>query len=382
VWTWQPRVLGKWFPRLFSLLFVPACGSPSSVGEQSARVIYGTDDRREVYEIESAEVRERVSRAVVALVPATAVDDASGTIHADALGERMNFCDAEPFEDQPSVAFCTGVLVDWDLILTAGHCGLLYSPAGMRAVFGWHYRAPGELATSSASIYGISEIVSEAIDPAGASPRLDFSWMRLSRPVSAPLEPIAVALGTAVQDEPLSVAGASFGLPLKVDQAATVKDARLDIGDYFVSDSDTSHGASGAPAFDSRLAVLGVLARGGSDGSMTEDGCFETAHQPEERAEEHFTYAREALRALCDEGYEGSTSTLCRAECEDPCEALPLAAATDEGGCNVAGGGKAGASAALFVAACLGLSFLGRRAARSSERQLPIQAGRRSRAGR
>jgi hypothetical protein len=141
-------------------------------------------------------------------------------------------------------------------------------------------------------------------------------------------------------------------LPLKVDEAATVKDARVEDFDYFVSDSDTSHGASGGPALDSRLAVLGVLARGGADGSLSAEECFESAHEPaSDDPQEHFTYAGQALRALCD---TRSSSTLCRAECQDPCESLSPPRANEATGCSTSGHGRS-SSAPVAVLACMAI---------------------------
>jgi hypothetical protein len=238
------------------------------------------------------------------------IDDASGRVNAPALGDQIDFCSEERFEDQPSAAFCTGVLVDRDLVLTAGHCARYLARPDMRAVFDFYYRAPGELATEPTSVYGVKEVVAERLDPAGEDERIDYAWFRLSRAVEASREPLPLALGMPETGTPFAVASASYGLPLKVDESPTIRDARPATEDFFLAAPDTSRGASGSPAIDGRGAVLGVLARGGSDDTVTMEGCVQTRHEPSsDSAQEQFTYSARALDGLCD---ADASSSLCR----------------------------------------------------------------------
>lgn len=310
---------------LLALSLSAACESPrAAVGVQRASVIYAEDDRQELYEIEPEQLRDRLSRSVVAIVPSAVASTEGGLEAAPTLRERADFCGEEPFADQPAPALCTGVLVDWDLVLTAAHCMAVFPLAELRALFGWYYRAPGELAFTPQSSYELADIVAERRDPHGAVPRLDYAWVRLSHAVEPPFEPIAIARAGALEDQPLVIAGASYGLPLKIDRAAQVRAARGPTFDFFVADSDTSHGASGGPALDERHALLGLLARGGVDLAPTEEGCVETVHVPDaSQAKEEFTYAARALEGLCE---RDPGSSLCRDDCGDPCSALPAVA--------------------------------------------------------
>ena len=119
---------------------------------------------------------------------------------------------------------------------------------------------------------------------------------------------------------------------MKVDDGGTVRDLREEKADYFVADTDTSFGSSGGAALDGRLALTGILARGGPDIEMTADGCWRMIRQPAgAAAQEQFSYTQRAVEGLCARGE--SVSSLCRAGCEDPCGAAPLE--------NVAGAGCA-----------------------------------------
>jgi hypothetical protein len=338
-----------------------ACeSSPDAIGVQRAPVIYAEDDREELYELESEPLRDRLARSVVAIVPNAAALAGGGLAAAPTLREQIDFCGAEPFADQPAPALCTGVLVDWDLVLTAAHCMAVFPLAELRAVFGWYYRAAGELAVTPESSYALAEIVAERRDAWDAMPRLDYAWVRLAHAVEPPLEPIGIARGGALDAQPLVIAGASYGLPLKVDRAATVRAARGPSFDFFVADSDTSHGASGGPALDGRHALLGVLARGGEDVEPTERGCFETVHVADaSQAKEEFTYAARALEGLCE---RDPGSSLCRNDCGDPCSALPPAAPAPT--CAAFGPSRAAGLPAAPVAGALALAALRRRGRR------------------
>jgi hypothetical protein len=75
--------------------------------------------------------------------------DASFDLDAPSLAEANDLCEGEPFADQPSAAVCSGLLVDADLVLTAGHCARMLPCAEMRIVTGFFYREDGELARPS-----------------------------------------------------------------------------------------------------------------------------------------------------------------------------------------------------------------------------------------
>jgi hypothetical protein len=333
----RPALAYRWCG-LTLLSAVAACepAPPETTATTKSGVIYGEDDRKEVYELASVELQDRLARSIVALIPKASLDATGSLRNTPTLAERLTFCGAQPFEEQPTAALCTGVLLDWDLILTAGHCTRALALDRLVAVFGYHYRAPGELAVSPNAIFELAEIVAERLDPSGAEPRLDYAWIRLSYDVAPPLEPLGIALEPAQAEEALIVAATSSGLPLKVDQAARVREAGAPLFDFFRSDSDTSHGASGGAALDAEHSVLGILSRGGEDFVATASGCLETVTRSEDAAEEQYTYAARALEGLCSKA--GASSSLCRAECGNPCLALPPSppdAAPSEGGCSM-----------------------------------------------
>jgi len=354
-----------------AVLLVPGvqgCAAGPGVETRSDRIVYDADDRRDYFDVADEQVRRLLAASAVALVPKDFLDqEGCGLSKAvPTFGVQDALCPGERFADQPAAAFCSGVLVDWDLVLTAGHCTRLLALGEFVAVMGYYAPAPGELAVAPGDISGVAEIVASRNDPVGVEPRLDYAWLRLDRRASPLREPIPVRVrppALAVGDAITSISAVG-GTPMKVAGQAQVRDARAQPADYFVADTDTSHGSSGGGAFDDALSLVGVLARGGTDLTGTPDGCYTTYVSDGAAAEEHFTYAHQAVAGLCA---EPTASSLCRVDCADPCSVLPRPP-DDDGGCALAG--RAGADG-LAPALALVAGWLQARARRRKRASRP-----------
>jgi hypothetical protein len=344
------------------------CGvGPDGLVVERSTIVYGADDRLEYFEVGSQEVRALLADSMVALVARSFVrsEGAALTFEAPTWGETADLCPGEPFADQPSAAFCTGVLVDWDLVLTAGHCVHLLALRDFGLLFGYYNDAPGHPAARDDDVETPVAIVSEALDPAAVEPRLDYAWLRLARRVAPPRRPVPVrrAQAALASADTIVSLGAIGGTPIKVDGGGVVRDPRPQTLDYFVADTDTAHGSSGGGAFDQDLVLAGVLARGGPDIFQTEAGCDATVRVPEgQDAQEQFTYAHRAMEGLCRD--DPAASSLCRLDCGDPCAALPW---QDDTGCSLAPRrgpptGALGRGAAVLLAGMLVGSLRRRRA--------------------
>lgn len=309
----------------------PSDGASSTVREP---IIYGHDDRREYYELD-VPARSVMARSAVALI---ANRDLQATeqgfvVKSTTLGASQGLCEGEPFAEQPAPAFCSGVLVDWDLVLVAGHCVRLYALEDLSIVFNYYYESPGVLRLSANDVFRPRAILAEALDGASSKPRLDYAWIQLERSAGPTREPVRVRkrVAPARLDESLLFIGASGGVPIKGDAGGKVRDPRALSLDYFVADTDSGHGASGGGAFDATGALLGILARGGADFDETA-GCRTNRVQDEKVAEEQFTYAFQAIAGLCRVGAT-SVSSICRADCDEPCQAAPRLVPTSDAGC-------------------------------------------------
>jgi len=340
------------------------------IGGTRAEFVNGADDRREYFEVVDPAERAVFEESLVALVPQANARALSlgneGTLST--WGDVNGLCEDEPFEDQPSASFCSGVLVDWDLVLTSGHCVNVIPVSALRIVFDYYYRAPGQLAVSADDVYQVEEVVAARTDRDPDTARLDFGWIRLTEPVRAPHRPARLQLGShsaAPGDAVISIT-AGGGAPLKLDAGGQVLDVRAETNDYFIADTDTSEGSSGGAAFTEDLTLLGTLARGAPDFVRTDAGCWTTDHASDPlEAREQFTYAYRSVQALCE--LEPSR-WLCDANCsESPCEppprpAVDAGAALDDSSCSLgrAPNSSSGPALALGLSAFLAL-FLRRR---------------------
>ncbi|HEY0469197.1 MAG TPA: serine protease [Polyangiaceae bacterium] len=309
-----------------------------STARVRAPLIYDDDGRREYYEVVDPLVSARFERSSVVLTRNEFIDQQEGRTSSAApiWGARANICPGEAFSEQPGAAFCSGVLLDWDLVLTAGHCVHLFALSQFSVVFGYYYRESTEL-NPNQSVATPVEIVAEALDPEGVEPRLDYAWLRLARPVGSPYAPAPVYSKPAAlaAGDGFTTIGAPGGVPLKFDDTGTVAVVR-EQRDFFTGRVDTSVGWSGGAAYDTNLVLLGILSRGGQDYVATPEGCNLVVHASSaEPADEQFTYGNRAVDALCA---KQPTRALCRAECDPFCELKkePTSVAKVEGGCAVA----------------------------------------------
>jgi hypothetical protein len=352
---------------LAAALAICACArAGEGVARHASPIIYGADDRADYFDVTAPEWQSRIAASTVALIPRGWISrkDSGYQLTAPRWGDLAGLCPGTRFADQPAAALCTGVLVDWDLVLTADHCVRVLALDDLAVVFGYYYEAPSVLAIDG--LGEIASILDEALDPEGASPRLDYAWLRLRAPAPPPHAPaqIYVRPPALAAGDPVVSISAGGGLPFKL-APGNVQDARVDSGDYFVADTDTFEGSSGGGAFDDQTALLGILARGGADFVPTAGNCNQPAEEPDgANAHEQFTYASRAVAALCAKN--PAASVICRPDCPNPCLTGPRTAASSGGeGCAVAGNpGRTGSATFVVAAMVAGLVVMGRRSRR------------------
>jgi hypothetical protein len=155
-------------------------------------VIVGSDDRREVYEL--ADELAPLARATAALAHAHILlfRGATGlTLVALPASRALELCPGERFADQPAAAFCSAVLIDDTLAVTAGHC--LGSDleraravcAEMRVVFGFELTGPGAAVVLDADdVFSCRRVVLLQRDPG------DFAVIELDRPATPGRQPV------------------------------------------------------------------------------------------------------------------------------------------------------------------------------------------------
>lgn len=224
------------------------------------KVIYGEDNRAEVYEVARADVRE-IADSTVALIPKKnlVLKGEFVQIIAKQFGREMNLCSDEPYYDQPMAANCSGSLVGEDLVATAGHCIGSSDCADYAFVFGYRMSssrtAPEKVPASE--VYACKEIVAHEYTSAQ-----DYALVRLDRTVLGH-RPLTLQKEPVRSGDPLYVIGHPSGLPTKVADGAEVRRTK---GSYFQANLDTYGGNSGSAVFNAETnEVVGILVRGEMD---------------------------------------------------------------------------------------------------------------------
>lgn len=225
------------------------------------KVIYGEDNRRDVYQVQRADVRD-VADSTVALIPAKSlVRDGKGFVNimTTQYGTDMNLCSDEPFYDQPTAANCSGSLVGADLIATAGHCVSPSDCSRYSFVFGFRMLSEKNASVSvpESEVYTCKEIVAREY-----SPGVDYALVRLDRPVLGH-RVLSLQTSSVKPGDDIYVVGHPTGLPTKVADGAQVREQK---SSYFVTNLDTYGGNSGSAVFNAATSeIVGILVRGEAD---------------------------------------------------------------------------------------------------------------------
>ena len=306
------------------------CGSSdvATVRTQEA-VLNGNDDRLEVFELDEATRQATVSSSA-ALVYANHVswDGPSGvSLNAESAAVAFGLCSDEPFGSEPSAAFCSGVLIDDDLLLTAGYC-LGDDVASARqlcqrvqVVFGYVLQAADSQPQVDANqVFSCRRVVTLSAAP------VDLAVLQLDRAASALLAPAQFAASAVEPGDSLLIASYGSGLPLKVELAAPVTSASTTDGS-FVLGSDTFSGSSGGGLFTKAFELAGLFEEGEPDW-VKSDGCSRTQHSatPAERGQPTSAVAA----AVCASGWQSNRlcgvqpdcgQAVCSAACPENCAA-------------------------------------------------------------
>lgn len=244
--------------------------APAELRAGSQEIIYGDDDRMDLYAVDG--VLARVARAsAVALLPPEVLqarEDGSYLVVAPSYEEVQSLCPDERFSAQIAAASCSGVLVAPDLVATTGHC-LTVTVEGRpdcaryRYVLGFAVTEPSApIAIAAHDVFECSEVLARAKTNPEAVCQFDLALVRLDR---AAINPVSRRSRPVETGESLAVIGFPAGLPVKIDRGAWVIDPRSNRGDFFTLNSDTFAVSSGSGVFDLDGKLVGLFSRGRRD---------------------------------------------------------------------------------------------------------------------
>jgi Trypsin-like peptidase domain len=237
----------------------------AKAAQNRQRVIYGTDNRKDLYQVKSSKV-QAIANAVVALVKTSDLareSDGSYTLATEQYSEAYQLCGSEPFVSQPIGCFCSGFLVAPDVVATAGHCVKNQADlAKIRFVFGFRMTDAEHVRTNfpANDVYAGAGLIGRQLAQDGT----DWALVRLDRAVVGHKPLKHRTNGKIGNMESLFVIGHPCGLPQKYAPGARVRDNTP--APFFVANLDTYGGNSGSPVFNaSNRTVEGILVRGEND---------------------------------------------------------------------------------------------------------------------
>lgn len=324
-------------PRLLAAALLAAAagctaGDPG-LGATDRPVVYGVDDRQDVYAFADQTWAARALEVSAAMVDTSQINASNPdniTLSAGTLGNDYDLCSGERFTDQQTAAGCSATLIAPDLVLTAGHCISASQCGGTSYVFDYAMTDATTRHTITADdVYACDAVVVRQVADA------DYAVVRLDREVVGRTPATVAVDGAALTNgTPLVVQGYPSGIPLKIDDGGAVRDGHPAETQFFVANLDTFGGNSGSGVFKDDGTLVGILVRGETD-YVADGSCNRVNVCAEDSCRgEDSTYAFRAIAALCDvtsapglctcgdatcDAAEGETTVTCPLDCGTSC---------------------------------------------------------------
>ncbi|MCY1039820.1 serine protease [Corallococcus sp. bb12-1] len=309
--AFRVKLLGTLLCTLTALACGPAAesGAPEQtpLSESSSPVVYGADDRKDVYDHPSTVLQDRARQSTVAIMSPSALNTTNPnnvTFNGQTLGQYENLCTDQRFRSDPAAAYCSGTLIDDDLVLTAGHCVEdLADCKSARFVFKYYRTAAGTLETvTTQDIFTCKAILARHLSDETEDTYVDFTILQLDRSAAPRFTPAPVRPGNAplAAGANVAVIGSGSGIPFKIDSGGSVRENNAEYMDYFIATTDTFSGNSGSGVYETvNNTVAGILVFGDVDyvsrGSCNVvNTCAETACEGE-----GIIYVHNAITEFC-----------------------------------------------------------------------------------
>lgn len=241
----------------------------SQIAFASPTVVYGSDNRKDVY-LSTNAAHKKLAQSTAAMIAGNSFIRSAKenffNVESQTLEVAQNVCPAERFSQQPAAASCSGFLVGEDTIVTAGHCYRFADPDQICKGFAWVFDFNMKSASSQpnkeiplSNIYLCKKVVSATLNSSH-----DFAIIKLDRKVVG-REPLKFRTsGKAADATKLVVIGNPTGLPTKITDGGKILN-NID-ANTFLTNLDTFQGNSGSAVFDATTGMIeGILIEGKTD---------------------------------------------------------------------------------------------------------------------
>lgn len=242
------------------------------------KVLYGVDNRMDVFEAPSAyvnlaqatagmimnvELKRTLFRYKLAAFPKT-------------YEERYNLCSGERFAAQLTATRCTGFLVAPDVLVTAGHC-VQNETQCVNSSWIFDFNAEsGDVVKTTFPVRNVYKCQSIIAREKNLETQNDFAVIRLDRAVKG-RTPLKVRLAGKIDESTeLLIIGHPASLPTKIVDGGTIRTNDNPV--FFNANIDSFGGNSGSPVMDARTGLVeGILVRGEKDFIYdAEKSCYTT----------------------------------------------------------------------------------------------------------
>jgi len=246
------------------------------------KVIYGTDDRMDIYQSSDTLLIE-LSRATAAQIQRDEFStgaDGIITLHGKTMADS-GMCKTERFSNQKTAANCSGFLIAPDVLVTAGHCVTSESSCdNFYWVFDYAntHTEVADFKFNEDQVFYCTQIIDRQKD---SYTQNDYAVVRLNRAVPGRTPLTIRTSGKIADDAKVAVIGHPTGLPTKITSNAILRDNAKDI--YFRMNSDTYGGNSGSAVVDMATGMVeGILVRGDTDYAKGGASCYSSVVRTED----------------------------------------------------------------------------------------------------
>ena len=243
----------------------------------SPAAYYGDyDGRKDLFELTDT-LQTLIARSSLAIFEAKDVklEGGQAKLSGATYGRHYGLCRSEPFYDQPSGAQCSGVLIGFDTILTAGHCILSQRHCqAHKFVFGYGLEKMGADSgrVPTEDVFSCKRVIARRNVKNGA----DWALIQLDRFVES-RGPVSIDQAPVQVGDPLFIVGHPSGLPTKIAGGGWVTKVRESL--EFQAALDTNKGNSGSGVFNAHTGKLvGVLVGGDAPDFVRRGSCNVSYH--------------------------------------------------------------------------------------------------------